>query len=101
MITIPWLTILVGLFIGTYVVRAIPFWWEGIDSLPEPVSRFLELVPAAAIGALIFPDVFALSDLSLALITVVVSFILALLGLHLTFVVLTAVLGAWTILVIL
>lgn len=95
MITLRWLFVLLGLFLGTYIVRAVPFWWEKIDSLPPRLTRFLELVPAAAIGALIFPDVLALSELWLALATVGVAFVLALAGLQLTLVVLVTVLGAW------
>jgi len=95
MITLQWLIVILGLFLGTYIVRALPFWWDKIDSLPRGLTRFLELVPAAAIGALIFPDVFALSELWLAITAVSVAFALTLLGLHLTLVVIVTVLAAW------
>lgn len=95
MITINWLVVLLGLLVGTYLVRVIPFWWDGIDRLPAPLERFLGLVSAAALGALIFPDVFAASEAWLALATVGLSFALALFGMQLTLVVLITVLGAW------
>jgi branched-subunit amino acid transport protein len=53
---IDWLIAVVGLLVGTYAVRALPFWFSGIERLPWGVHRFLELVPAAALGALIVPD---------------------------------------------
>lgn len=95
MITINWLLVLLGLFLGTYLVRAIPFWWNRLDALPGPLQRFLELVPAAAIGALIFPDVFFVSELWIAIGTVAAAFFLTVAGLQLTLVVLLTVLGAW------
>ena len=92
---IDWLVILLGLLAGTYLVRAVPFWWDRIDHLPPPLKRFLELVPAAALGALILPDVLGAAEVWIALATITVSFGLALLGVQLTVVVLITVLGSW------
>jgi branched-subunit amino acid transport protein len=93
---IDWLLVVVGLLIGTYAVRAIPFWFSGIDRLPRPLHRFLELVPAAALGALIIPDVLMQATPVVAIATPVVAFALTLRGFNLTVVVIVSILAAWT-----
>ncbi len=51
------LLLIAGMAVATYVSRFAPFYLLPKDGVPEPVERFLTYVPAAAIGALIFPDV--------------------------------------------
>ncbi|MEX2443873.1 MAG: AzlD domain-containing protein [Alkalispirochaeta sp.] len=90
-----WLLVVVGLLVGTYVVRAIPFWFSGIDRLPAPVHRFLELVPAAALGALIIPDVLFQATPVVAISAPVLAFVLTMRGFNLTVVVIVSILSAW------
>tara|TARA_B100000614_G_scaffold90836_1_gene82161 strand:- start:398 stop:709 length:312 start_codon:yes stop_codon:yes gene_type:complete len=90
-----WLLAVVGLLIGTYLVRVLPFWFSGIHRLPAPVHRFLELVPAAALGALIVPDVLGQAVPVVAVATPVLAFVLTLRGSNLTVVVAVSILTAW------
>lgn len=90
-----WLLIVLGLLVGTYVVRAIPFWFSGIDRLSPRIHRFLELVPAAALGALIIPDVLFQATPAVAIATPVVAFALTLRGFNLTVVVLISIVASW------
>lgn len=46
-----------GMAAATYISRLAPFYLLPREGVPERVERFLTYVPAAAIGALIFPDV--------------------------------------------
>lgn len=96
-----WLLVVVGLLIGTYAVRALPFWFSGFDRLPRPIHRFLELVPAAALGALIVPDVLFQATPAVAVTAPVVAFLLTLRGFNLTVVVIVSILSAWAGLVLL
>ncbi len=93
--TSSWILILMGLFLGTYLVRATPFWWDGLKRAPPKIQWILEIIPAAALGALIFPDVMLGGRSAIALGVVGVSFVLSLRGAPLTIVVLISVLGAW------
>ena len=95
MLTVQWVLICVALMVGTYVVRALPFWFPRISDLPVPVKRFLDTVPAAALGALILPDAFVGTPPVVALAVVVVSFVLALRGTGITVIVLVAIAIAW------
>lgn len=96
MITPIWVIICVALMAGTYLVRALPFWFPRIDSLPAALKRFLEGVPAAALGALILPDAFLGAPPVIALAVVVVAFILALRGTGITAIILISLLLAWS-----
>ena len=51
------LVLIGGMALATYLSRFVPFYLLPKEGIPEPVERFLTYVPAAAIGALIFPDV--------------------------------------------
>ncbi len=95
MVRVDWLVVVVGLTMGTYLIRALPFWFSSIDRLPEPLRRFLEFVPAAALGALIIPDAFIGSPAAIAALSVVSAFVLSLRGFNLTIVVLVSILLAW------
>jgi branched-subunit amino acid transport protein len=90
-----WLIAVVGLLVGTYAVRALPFWFSGIERLPRGVHRFLELVPAAALGALIVPDAMLQAAPVVAIGIPLLAFILTLRGFNLTVVVVASILVAW------
>jgi branched-subunit amino acid transport protein len=90
-----WLAAVVGLSLLTYLVRAVPFWFSGIHRLPPAVHRFLKLVPAAALGALILPDAFLHGPPAIAAATVAAAFLLALRGFNLTVVVIASLVLAW------
>ena len=96
MITPVWVVICVALMAGTYLVRALPFWFPRIDSLPAGFKRFLDGVPAAALGALILPDALTGAPPIIALTVVTVAFALALRGTGITVIVLAAIAIAWS-----
>lgn len=50
--------IILGMAIGTYLSRVTPLFLLPKEGLPDPVERLLRYVPPAALGALVFPDVF-------------------------------------------
>lgn len=81
--------------VGTYAVRALPFWFSGIERLPRGIHRFLELVPAAALGALILPDALLQAAPVVAIGTPLLAFFLTLRGFNLTVVVVASILVAW------
>lgn len=90
-----WLAICAGLLVGTYLARVLPFWFPWIDTLPAAVKRFLEVVPAAALGALILPDVLIGTPPVVAIPVVTAAFGLALRGASITVVVLVTIVLAW------
>lgn len=49
--------LIAGMVGATYLSRVSPFFLLPKEGVPLHVERFLKYVPAAAIGALIFPDV--------------------------------------------
>lgn len=91
-----WLIVCAGLTAGTYLVRVLPFWFPWIDSLPVPVKRFLDAVPAAALGALLFPDALIGTPAIVAIIVVMGAFYLTIRGVSITVVVLVTIGFAWT-----
>ncbi|HKK48329.1 MAG TPA: AzlD domain-containing protein [Alkalispirochaeta sp.] len=95
MVHLDWLIVVVGLFLGTYAGRVVPFWFSGFDRLPAPLHRFLELVPAAALGALIVPDALLQATPMVAIGAPLIAFVLALRGFNLTVVVLVSILSGW------
>lgn len=101
MVHLDWLLVVGGLFLGTYAGRVMPFWFSGFDRLPAPLHRFLELVPAAALGALIIPDVLLQATPVVAIGAPVIAFLLTLRGFNLTVVVIVSIFSAWTGLVLL
>lgn len=90
-----WIMTAVGLFVGTYTVRLLPFRISGIAELPPPIRRFLHAVPAAALGALIAPDAFTHVHPILAALVVALSLILAGRGVRLIIVVAVAIVVTW------
>ena len=101
MVHTDWLLAVVGVDLGTYAVRALPFWFSGFDRLPRPIHRFLELVPAAALGALIIPDVLMQVTPMVAIGAPLIAFALALRGLSVAVVVVVSRLSAWVGLILL
>lgn len=53
--TIVWIILLVGL--GTYLMRMVPFVLVPNLQLPVWLDRYLQKIPHAAMGALIFPGI--------------------------------------------
>lgn len=49
--------LIVGMLLVTYIPRVAPFWVMDRIQIPASVIRFLEFVPYAMLGALIFPGV--------------------------------------------
>ena len=49
------LRIILGMTLVTYIPRALPFLFAGAKPLPPVVRRFLEYLPACALGALLVP----------------------------------------------
>lgn len=90
-----WILMATGLLVGTYLVRAIPFWLPDLSGLPPAVRRFLGMVPPAALGALIIPDAFASVPIPVAVGVVGLSVGLTLRGVQLTVVVGVAILVTW------
>lgn len=95
MITPAWLLVCAALMGGTYLVRALPFWFPWIESLPVSVRRFLDAVPAAALGALILPDALVGTPPLIAGAVVVIAFLMALRGAGITMIVAVTVTLAW------
>lgn len=49
--------LIVGMLLVTYIPRVAPFWIMDRLQIPAPIIGFLEFVPYAMLGALIFPGV--------------------------------------------
>lgn len=90
-----WILTALGLLVGTYLVRALPFWAPGVSSVSPRIRRFLEFVPAAALGALIVPDAFDAVSVWLTVVVLGVTVVLTLRGVNLTLVVLAAIGLTW------
>ena len=90
-----WVVTAAGLLVGTYLIRAIPFWIPDLSGLPPPVHRFLGMVPPAALGALIIPDAAASVPVPVAFGVVALSVGMTLRGVKLTVVVAVAILVTW------
>lgn len=90
-----WLLTALGIMVGTYVVRAVPFWIPSISDVSPFLRRFLRIVPAAALGALIAPDAYGTVSAGLTTIIIVTSVALTFRGLQLTVVVAIAIVATW------
>ncbi len=53
--TVLWIILLIG--IGTYLMRMVPFVLVSNLRLPAWLDRYLQKIPYAAMGALIFPGI--------------------------------------------
>lgn len=49
-----WVYFLAGAFL-TALIKEIPYWVKGLDKLPPFLMRCMNVLPIAAIGALVFP----------------------------------------------
>ncbi|MFP4210946.1 MAG: AzlD domain-containing protein [Alkalispirochaeta sp.] len=90
-----WLLTALGIMVGTYIVRAIPFWIPSISGVSPFLQRFLRIVPAAALGALIAPDAYGTVSAGLTTIVIAGSIALTLRGIQLTVVVTIAIVTTW------
>lgn len=95
-----WFFVIVGLMVVTWVGRALPFWFTRFDALPPRLQRFLSLVPAAAMGALIVPDAFLGGSLVVPGVAIATAAALALAGRSLIEVVVAAISVAWLVLMV-
>lgn len=94
-ITPQWLLLSLGLMAGTWILRALPFFTSALDRLPPRAQRFLSVVPAAALGALVIPDSFSAAPLPIVTAALVLAFVMTVKRVPLTITVLTVVLLAW------
>ncbi len=90
-----WILIAAGIFVGTYVVRALPFWMSGTTAVSPRFKRFLDVVPAAALGALIAPDAFAVLSVPLTLGILSFAGLLTFRGVNVTVVVAVSIFLTW------
>ncbi len=90
-----WILICLGLLAGTFLARVLPFWVPRIETLPPRLRRFLDAVPAAALGALLLPDAFVGTVPVIAAAVVGTAFILTLRGSGITVVVVVSIALAW------
>lgn len=90
-----WILSAVGILVGTYTVRVLPFWFGDFSRLSPRVRRFLEVVPPAALGALIAPDAFLGVSPIIAGTVVITSVVLGLRGVGITIVVAIAIGLTW------
>lgn len=50
--------LILGMFLVTFLPRYLPFRFLDVNAIPAPLRRFLRCIPYAALGSLIFPQVF-------------------------------------------
>jgi branched-subunit amino acid transport protein len=80
--------IILGMAIVTYLPRLLPAIFLDLFKFPDWFQKWLENIPYAALGALIFPGVLLVDkdQPALGLIGGITAFLLALLNLHITLV---------------
>jgi len=84
--------IIIGMMVVTYIPRALPGLLFGRYQLPKAVERWLQNIPYAALGALIFPGIIRGETPSLGVIGGVTAVLLSLLDLHLVLVMVLTIL---------
>ncbi len=90
------LLIVVGMALVTYIPRLIPLLMLGDKKMPWFLSNFLQFVPYAVLGALIFPGVLSSTgDAASAMTGATVAALLALVRLNIMLVVLGGILGSF------
>jgi branched-subunit amino acid transport protein len=90
------LWVVVGMGLVTYIPRMIPMVILKDMKLPAYLKSFLQFIPFAALGALIFPGILSSTgNTSSAVAGTIVSFILAFLRLNIMIVVLGGILGVY------
>ena len=55
---IPTFVYIIAGAIATLMVKELPYWTKGLDSLPPFFVKCMQILPVAAMGALIFPGAF-------------------------------------------
>jgi branched-subunit amino acid transport protein len=58
MVTTQYLLMILGMWLVTYIPRCLPVSFLAQRQLPEWLIEWLDLIPVAIFGALIFPDLF-------------------------------------------
>ncbi len=90
------LLIVVGMALVTYIPRLVPLLMLGNKQMPQFLSTFLQFIPYAVLGALIFPGVLSSTgDTSSAIAGAAAAAVLALIRLNIMLVVLGGILGAF------
>ena len=79
-------TIILGMMVVTYIPRLLPGLLADRYRLPAGFERWLQNIPYAALGALIFPGIVKGEAPSLGIVGGVVAVVLSLLDLHLVLV---------------
>ncbi len=88
--------IAIGMMLVTFIPRLIPMLFMKDIKLPKKLNRFLSFIPYAILGALIFPSVFESSEnLLTVILTIVICFIIAYIGLNPTFVVIISIVSIY------
>lgn len=58
----PLLAVVIGMALVTYIPRMLPLVFLQELNLPTKVEKLLEFIPAAVLGALIFPGILSATD---------------------------------------
>ncbi len=93
-----WLILSLGLMAGTWLLRGLPFFTTLLDRLPRRGEQFLRMVPAAALGALVFPDSLTAAPTPVVVGALVMTVLLTVRRMSLTVTVLAVVLSTWIVL---
>lgn len=87
--------LLIFMLLATYIPRMLPLVLLRDIKLPPFLDRFLQFIPPAVLGALIFPGILtSTGNLASAIAGGIAALILALLNLNLTLVVIGGILSA-------
>jgi branched-subunit amino acid transport protein len=95
-----WIILSVGLMGGTWLLRGLPFFTTVLDRLPRRAELFLQMVPAAALGALVFPDSLTAAPPPVVASALVLTVFLTFRRTSLTVTVMAVVLCTWAILAV-
>lgn len=88
--------LVIGMAVVTYLPRMIPMVILQEIKLHPYLKRFLEFIPFAVLGALIFPGIiYSTSNKESAIFGTVIAVIIALFNVNLVFVVFGAILGVY------
>lgn len=90
-----WLLV-IGMAIVTYLPRMVPLVILQEVKLPNFLKRFLEFVPYAVLGALIFPSIiYSTNNIKSAIFGGILAVIVALFKVNIIFVVFSAIFGVY------
>ncbi|WP_179124088.1 AzlD domain-containing protein [Marinococcus halophilus] len=75
------LLLIIGMGVITYVTRVVPFFSLNIERLPLPIQQALQLIPYAALGAMLLPGALhSPPDTWFGLLGLCTAFLIAFLG---------------------